>query len=96
MKDRNSKLAFIGWFLVWLKDKDTHLVIKKEGDVVTISNDVVDNLKCYLTDCVEDYLLSNHCQFEEDFKNIRKQVISTFKFKDNVAILNIKNYKFTF
>jgi hypothetical protein len=23
-------------------------------------------------------------------------VISTFKFKDNVAILNIKNYKFTF
>ena len=96
MKDRNSKLAFIGWFLVWLKDKDTHLVIKQEGDIVTISNDLVDNLKCYLTDCLEDYLLCNHYRFEEDFKNIRKQVISTLKFKDNIATLNIKNYKFTF
>ena len=105
IKNRNKKIGYIGWFLVWLKDKDKHIVVKQENNNVYIwrKETTFDVFVDYLKRKIFSYYLyrlgNNIDNFTNDelIKEIDEftdDIMKMFVEKDCKLMLNISDYKF--
>jgi hypothetical protein len=103
-EERNNRISFIGWFFVWLKDKDNGVIVKTDRDRVYFSHKTISSMKDftdYLKKELELYIYENcfmqdKTDLYEMIKDKRKKIFALLKRDVNFLVLNIKNYRFKF
>lgn len=106
-KNRNRKIGYIGWFLVWLKDNDKDIIVRQEKNKVYIwrKDTSFDVFIAYLRNQIEKHYIKQswcsikHFTNEEIIKEVNElsdDIINTFEQEDYKLILDISDYKFEF
>lgn len=107
IKSQNKKIGYIGWFLVWLKDHDKHIVVKQEKNKVYIwrKETTLNVFVEYLKRQIFSYCLEQRGNNIDDFTNdelikeideFTDDIMKVFVKGDYKLMLNISYYKFEF